>query len=137
MRTPHCSGFSCCRAQAAGAQASVVVDSIPGEGTKVPQAEGCGHFLFFFSFLKIDICIEMTAESYAAIGIFIHTNGLPWWLRWLSILLQRRRPGFDSWVGKSPWRREWQPTPVFLPGEFHPQRSLVGYSPWCHRVRHD
>ena len=28
------------------------------------------------------------------------------------------------------WRREWQPTPVFLPGEFHGQRSLVGYSPW-------
>ena len=36
---------------------------------------------------------------------------------------------FDPWVGKSPWRREWQPTPVFLPGEFHGQRSLVGYSP--------
>ena len=33
-------------------------------------------------------------------------------------------------VGKIPWRREWQPTLVFLPGEFHGQRSLVGYSPW-------
>ena len=31
---------------------------------------------------------------------------------------------------KIPWRREWLPTPVFLPGEFHGQRSLVGYSPW-------
>ena len=31
------------------------------------------------------------------------------------------------------WRREWQPTPVFLPGEFHGQRSLVGYSPWGHK----
>ena len=39
------------------------------------------------------------------------------------------RPGFDAWVGKIPWRREWQPTPVFLPGEFHGQRSLAGYSP--------
>ena len=38
--------------------------------------------------------------------------------------------GFDPWVGKMPWRREWLPTPVFLPGEFHRQRSLVGYSPW-------
>ena len=37
---------------------------------------------------------------------------------------------FDPWVRKIPWRREWQPTPVFLPGEFHGQRSLVGYSPW-------
>ena len=35
------------------------------------------------------------------------------------------------------WRRKWQPTPVFLPGESHGQRSLVGYSPWGCRVRHD
>ena len=36
---------------------------------------------------------------------------------------------FDPWVGKIPWRRAWQPTPVFLPGESHRQRSLTGYSP--------
>ena len=40
------------------------------------------------------------------------------------------RPGFDSWVGKIPWRRKWQPTLVFLPGESHRQRSLAAYSPW-------
>ena len=52
--------------------------------------------------------------------------------------LQCRRPGFDPWVGKIPWRREWQPTPLFLPGEFHGQRRLVGYSPWgCKRIGHD
>ena len=34
----------------------------------------------------------------------------------------------ESWVGKIPWRRAWQPTPVFLPGESHGQRSLVGYT---------
>ena len=39
----------------------------------------------------------------------------------------------ESWVGKLPWRREWQPTPVFLPGEFHEQRSLAGHSPWGHK----
>ena len=46
---------------------------------------------------------------------------------------QRRRckkRKFSSWGGKIPWRRAWQPTPVFLPGEFYGQRSLVGYSPW-------
>ena len=37
---------------------------------------------------------------------------------------------FDPWVGKIPQRREYQPTPVFLPGEFHGQRSLEGYGPW-------
>ena len=37
---------------------------------------------------------------------------------------------FDPWVGKIPWKRKWQPTPVLLPGKFHGQSSLVGYSPW-------
>ena len=44
--------------------------------------------------------------------------------------LQCRSPEFDSWVGKILWRRKWQPTPVFSPGESHGQRSLAGYSPW-------
>ena len=43
---------------------------------------------------------------------------------------QCRRLGFNPWVGKIPWSGKWQPTPVFLPGEFHGQRSLPGYSPW-------
>ena len=41
--------------------------------------------------------------------------------------------GLDSWVGKILWRRKWQSIPVFLPGESHGQRSLVGYSPWGHK----
>ena len=41
-----------------------------------------------------------------------------------------RVSGFDLWVEKSPWRRAWKPTPVFLPKEFHGQRKLVGYSTW-------
>ena len=39
------------------------------------------------------------------------------------------RHGFDPWVGKIPWRRSWQPIPIFFPGEFHAQRSLAGYNP--------
>ena len=41
-----------------------------------------------------------------------------------------KRPGFGPWVGKLPWRRKRQPTPAFLPGESHGQRSLAGHSPW-------
>ena len=41
-----------------------------------------------------------------------------------------RDSGFDPWGRKIPWSREWQPAPVFLPGKFHGQRSLAGYSPW-------
>ena len=47
--------------------------------------------------------------------------------------LQCKRPGFDPWVGKFPWRRKWQPTAVLLLGEFHGQKSLVGYSPGGHK----
>ncbi|XDA81174.1 hypothetical protein R6Z07F_011148 [Ovis aries] len=39
-------------------------------------------------------------------------------------------PWFNPWVGKIPWRRKWQPTPVLLPGKSHGRRSLAGYSPW-------
>ena len=42
---------------------------------------------------------------------------------------KHKRCGFDPWVGKIPWRRKWQPSPVFLPGASRGQRSLGGYSP--------
>ena len=45
-----------------------------------------------------------------------------------SVCLQCGRPGFNPWVGKIPWRRKWQPTPVLLPGKSHGRRSLVSYS---------
>ena len=57
--------------------------------------------------------------------------------QWSRIFCQSRkcrRCGFDPWVGKIPWRRNWQLAPVFLPGKFHGERSLVSYSPWgCKR----
>ena len=64
-------------------------------------------------------------------------GGFPGGLGGLSVCLQCRTPRFNPWVGKIPWRRAWQPTPVFLPGESQGQRSLVGYSPWGCRVRHN
>ena len=60
-------------------------------------------------------------------------DGLPRWLSGKESACQCRRRGkhgLDPWVGKTPWRRKWQPILVFLPGESHGQRSLVGYSPW-------
>ena len=59
--------------------------------------------------------------------------GLPRWLSGTESVCQCRRfrrCGFSPWVGKISWRRKWQSTPVFLPGEFHGQRSLAVYSPW-------
>ena len=54
------------------------------------------------------------------------SDWLPWWLRWQRIHLQCRQLRFDPWVGKIAWRREWLSSPIFLPGEFHGQRRLVG-----------
>ena len=48
----------------------------------------------------------------------------------VKCLPEMRRPGFNPWVRKIPWRRKWQPTPVLLPRKFHGLRSRVGYSPW-------
>ena len=48
---------------------------------------------------------------------------------------RHKRCGFDPWIRKNPWRREWHPTPVFLPGELHGQRILAGYSPWVEKSR--
>ena len=45
-----------------------------------------------------------------------------------------RRHRFHPWVGRIPWRKKWHLTPVFLPGKSRGQRSLVGYSPWGHKV---
>ena len=55
---------------------------------------------------------------------------LPRWLSGKEFSCQCRKRRFDPWIGKIPWRRKWQPTPVFLPGKSHGQRSLVGFSPW-------
>ena len=66
-------------------------------------------------------------SSLQHLGLPYNTWGFP------SGYLQCKRPRFDPWVGKIPWRRERQPTPVFLPGESHGQRSLGVYSPWGHK----
>ena len=66
--------------------------------------------------------------------------GASWWLKGKESACQCRfyRGEFDLWVGKIPWRRKWQSTPVFLPGKSHGQRILEDYSPWGYRrVKHD
>ena len=81
---------------------------------------------------KTDVIVQIRAGSQVT-WLF----SVLYFLIWVSLvaqlvknLLQCGRPGFDPWVGKIHWRRAWQPTPVFLPGEFHGQRSLAGCSPW-------
>jgi len=64
--------------------------------------------------------------------------GLPQWLRRYRTCRRHKSHEFDPWVRKTPWRRKWQPTPVFLPEKSHGQGSLAGHSPMgSQRVRHD
>ena len=51
----------------------------------------------------------------------------------IHLQCRNKRCRFHPWAGKIPWRRTWQPSLAFLPGESHGQRSLVGYSPWGHK----
>ena len=70
----------------------------------------------------------------------IMSTGLPRWHSGKESACQGRRRkthGFNPWVRKIPWRRKWQSAPIFLPGKLHGQRSLEGFSPRGHRVRHD
>ena len=72
------------------------------------------------------------------LSTYTHTKiilGLPVWPSGKEFTWQCRRHWFDPWIRNIPWRRKWQPTPIFLPGEFHGQRRLVGYSPWVAKNR--
>ena len=79
-----------------------------------------GLFIFIFFSRNIFILCPLEAD----LGLISGLTGLPWWLNWYRIHLQRGRPGFDPWVGKI---QEGLPNPVFWPGEFN---GLYIYSPW-------
>ena len=69
--------------------------------------------------------------------LLVSLFGLPRYRSSKESACQCRRGGLDPWVRNIPWRRKWQPTPVFLPGESHGKGSLVGCSSGGCRVRHD
>ena len=77
---------------------------------------------FFIKFFKDFVSLTVKQKG-----------GLSRWLSGRESTCQSRKcrsPGFDPSAAKIPWRRKWQPTPVFLPGKSHGQRSPVSYSPW-------
>ena len=101
-------------------------------------------FSFSLLFLCSNLCaflnmVQISILNIMCFGIFLWVLcawGLPRWLSGEEAAYQcgsHRRCRFDPWVGKIPWRRKWQPTPVFLPGKSHGQRSLVSSCPWGHK----
>ena len=78
-----------------------------------------------FGALSVYLVFDAYVHPYSKL-----VHGPPWWLCGKESTCQCKRPRLDPWVRKIPWRREWLPTPVFVPGNSHRQRSLAGYSPW-------
>ena len=101
-----------------------------GKRSKTQVIDGERHRILRKTFTRVIKFMTYDKDS--------SVQGLPWWLSGKGSTYQRRRLRFHPWVRKIPWRRKWQPTLVFLPGELHGPRSLVGYSPWSpKRVGHD
>ena len=79
--------------------------------------------------IHLDLSLVGSAIAGEGIGYSLQYVWASLVVQWVKNCLQCRRPGFDPWVGKIPWRRERLPTPIFWLGEFH---GL--YSPWGHKV---
>ena len=79
--------------------------------------------------------VWVNKEAHLSLEVHLYLNNISFWGfpggasgKESACWSTRRR--FNPWVRKIPWKRKWQPTPVFLPGQFHGQRSLAGYSQW-------
>ena len=94
---------------------------------------------------------EFSSEQFVtsnASEVLTETGANPWWTYFIlkfrevfpggTLIKSLPANAGDTWIGKIPWKRKWQPTPVFLPGKSHGQRSLEGYSPQGHKsIRHN
>ena len=92
---------------------------LPGQFAHLRHLAYCSDYLYNVRSLQHDI--------WHIVGSWMASLVAQWWRNHLQCGSYRRH-GFDPWVRKIPWRRVWQPTSVFLPGESYRQRSLVGYS---------
>ena len=90
---------------------------------------------FFSALISLSMCTHRhtDTQTHTHTHIFLETDMRLYLVSRLKRMPARWETGFDPWVGKIPWRRQGQPTPVFLPGESHGWRSLVGCSPWGHK----
>ena len=99
------------------------MDLISGQGTRSHML--CGTVKKKLKRIILARLKKNCAPNLSSIGFLISFASLV--AQVVKTPSQCRRPGSDPWVQKIPWRRKWQPTPVFLPGESHGQRSLVGW----------
>ena len=100
---------------------------------------GCFHVLAIVNSASVKTDVHVSFSVMASSG-YMPSSGIggSYSSFGASLMAQRLKHlsamwEFNPWVGKIPWRRKWQPTPVFLPGESHGERILVGYSPRGHK----
>ena len=155
------SGSSACGPTRAAATAASRCSSRPSKNVSVsalscsafPSLGGCRAHAREWCFLRaawaliscsncfdsLSFTLIQEQESYLLSSDYLyqHMQGFPGDSDAKDSACNAGNPGLDPWVGKIPWIRKWQPTPVFLTGKSPGQRSLVGYNPWGRRVRQD
>ena len=90
--------------------------------------------LGFFFLIEVELIyavVLVSSVQQSDIDTYVYVSGLPRWLTGKESACQAGDPEDAGLIpGLIPWRKKWQPTPVFLPGKPHGQRQLVGYSSW-------
>ena len=89
------------------------------------------HYLLFMDIAAVSIPVQISVLRVfsSLLGLLVHIPSSSA-VKNPSAVPQTQETRMHLWDGEIPWRRKWQLTPVFLPGELHGQRSLAGYSPW-------
>ena len=101
---------------------------LPSKAYFLESPETSGHATSLAHWIELEVVPCDLRDPVSQIG-------LPWCsvVKNSPVIQELQETWFDPWVRKMPWRRAWQPTLLFLLGEFHGQRSLVGHSPWGHK----
>ena len=122
-----------CDAKGGGGASGVFQSSLGSLSPKISKLKHLSHQDIQFFFLSHPSSLHVAHENGLYFSFFkLEDNcfiGASLVAQTVKNLPAMQRPRFDPWVWKIPWRREWLPTPVFFPGKFQGQRSLVGYSP--------
>ena len=105
----------------------IIIDYFPHTVHFIPKTHFVAEILYLFISLTYSIPLPLSplvATQFFFISVTLF--GLPWWLSGKESACHCRRCRFYPWVRKIPFKRKWQPTPRFLPGKSHGQRSLPG-----------
>ena len=123
-------------------QVTVLYRNLVWEGNSLKSTSLSTFMTFYLIEISCEMLFSHCVSRFYLLAILTSWCGKPClcpFLRYSQLALKNLpacaadETWVSPWVGKIPWRRAWQPTPVSLPGESHGQRTLAGYSPWGHK----